>query len=178
MQEAEAFKTYVVTYGWGGISHLAQRIGKSVSYVQRRIKLLELPPNVLNSISNRSISTSTAEELLSLHNRDKQSELTQLVSKNRLSSRKVRELVKEVKENSIYDFGEISSYNVKKIVDIDKKTHKSFNKSITALKIALNKIAGIIPEIENNWIAYEILMQHKNMLHAQIDLLIKEKKKI
>jgi ParB family transcriptional regulator, chromosome partitioning protein len=32
--------------------------------------------------------------------------------------------------------------------------------------------------IEDNWIVYEILMQHKNMLHTQIDLLIKEKRKL
>ena len=51
-------------------------IGKSVSYIQRRIKLLDLPSDVLNSISNSSISTSIAEELLSVRDNEKQSELT------------------------------------------------------------------------------------------------------
>jgi len=32
--------------------------------------------------------------------------------------------------------------------------------------------------MEDNWIIYEILMQHKMMLHSQIDVLIKEKKKL
>jgi len=53
-----------------------------------------------------------------------------------------------------------------------------FDKSIITLKLALDKIGLVISQIENNWITYEILMQHKNMLHAQIDLLIKEKRKI
>jgi ParB family chromosome partitioning protein len=52
-----------------------------------------------------------------------------------------------------------------------------FDKSIITLKLALDKIRLVISQIENNWITYEILMQHKNMLHAQIDLLIKEKRK-
>ena len=52
-----------------------------------------------------------------------------------------------------------------------------FDKSIITLKLALDKIGLVISQIENNWITYEILMQHKNMLHAQIDLLIKEKRK-
>jgi ParB family chromosome partitioning protein len=35
----------------------------------------------------------------------------------------------------------------------------------------------IIESMEDNWVVYEILMQHKNMLHSQIDLLIKENKR-
>lgn len=34
------------------------------------------------------------------------------------------------------------------------------------------------PLEDNNWIVHEILIQHKNMLNAQIDLLIKQKKKL
>ena len=177
-EEAEAFKSYIMDHGWGGISHLSAKIGKSVSYVQRRVRLLDLPPDVLNSISNSSISTTIAEELLSIDDKDKQSQLTQLVSKNRLSSRKVRELVKDLKGNSAYDYNNETYLSAIKMVDIDNKVHRSFDKSIIALKVALNKIGGIISEIEDNWIAREILMQHKNVLHGQIDLLLKEKRKL
>ena len=64
------------------------------------------------------------------------------------------------------------------ISDIELKAQRSFDKSITALKIAMNKISGIVEAVEDNWIVYEILMQHKNMLNAQIDVLIREKKKL
>jgi ParB family transcriptional regulator, chromosome partitioning protein len=177
-EEAEAFKSYIMDHGWGGISHLSAKIGKSVSYVQRRVRLLDLAPDVLDSISNSSISTTIAEELLSIDDKDKQSQLTQLVSKNRLSSRKVRELVKDLKENSAYDYSNETYLSAIKMVDIDNKVHRSFDKSIIALKDALNKIGGIISEIEDNWIAHEIIMQHKNVLHGQIDLLLKEKRKL
>jgi ParB family chromosome partitioning protein len=65
-----------------------------------------------------------------------------------------------------------------KIVDIELNAERSFDKSITALKMALSKISSIVEAVEDNWIVYEILMQHKNMLNAQIDVLIREKKKL
>jgi ParB family chromosome partitioning protein len=65
-----------------------------------------------------------------------------------------------------------------KIVDIDARTQKSFDKAIIAVRVAMNKLASIIEDVEDNWTVYEILMQHKNMLHSQIDILLKEKKKI
>jgi len=64
-----------------------------------------------------------------------------------------------------------------KKVDLDMTTMRVFDKSIITLKLELDKIGLAISQIENNWITYEILMQHKNMLHAQIYLLIKEKRK-
>lgn len=177
-EEAQAFKNYVVSFGWGGISHLAAKIGKSVTYVQRRIKLLDLPSDVLNSISNSSISTAVAEELLYLDGRDKQSEAMQLISQSGMSSRKVRALVKDLKKTSTYDYHNEIYCSAPTIVDLDTRNHRSFDKSIIVLKDASNKIGVIISEIENNWIVYEILMQHKKMLDIQIDILIKEKRKI
>ena len=42
----------------------------------------------------------------------------------------------------------------------------------------MNKLSAIVEEVQDNWILHEILMQHKCMIHNQIDLLIKEKMKI
>jgi ParB family transcriptional regulator, chromosome partitioning protein len=42
----------------------------------------------------------------------------------------------------------------------------------------MNTLSTIMECIEDNWIVYETLMQHKNMLHTQIDPLIKEKRKL
>ena len=41
----------------------------------------------------------------------------------------------------------------------------------------MNKIGSIINDIEDDWIFYELLMQHIRILHDQMDILIKEKKK-
>jgi ParB family chromosome partitioning protein len=40
MDEATAFKTYVSYKGWGGVSQLAAKLGKSVSNVTKRIMFL------------------------------------------------------------------------------------------------------------------------------------------
>ena len=45
-------------------------------------------------------------------------------------------------------------------------------------KPAMCKMTDIMQGVEDNWIIYEILMQHRNVLNTQIDLLIKQKKKI
>jgi ParB family transcriptional regulator, chromosome partitioning protein len=137
------------------------------------MKLLELPKDVLDLICESEIHLSTAEELLSIKSKHRQSELAALIQKRNISSRKVRMLIRGESEESNY-YGDLMNY---KLDDKMKDMAKSFDKPIIALRIALNKLAMIIENMENNWILYEILMQHKNMLHAQIDLLIREKKK-
>jgi hypothetical protein len=82
--------------------------------------------------------------------------------------------LKEFKDSSIFD----ENSPIHSVADMYQRTQRSFDKSITALKIAMNKLAAIIEQAEGDWIAHEILMQHKTMLNAQIDLLIKEKKKL
>jgi ParB family transcriptional regulator, chromosome partitioning protein len=177
LEEAHAFKEYVSNFGWGGMSDLATRIGKSTSYVDRRIRLLDLPIDVLSSTSKSLISTSIAEELLSIKDQSKQSELARLAHENKLSSRQIRELIKDVNNDSVYDYDELA-YSDTQMIDIDKKTQRWFDKSIIALRVAMNKLGSIIEDTEDNWIIYEILMHHKNMLHEQIDLLLKEKNKM
>jgi ParB family chromosome partitioning protein len=180
VEEAYALRNYVSNFGRGGISDLALRIGKSVSYIDKKIKLLDLPANVLDSLSHSSISHSTAEELLSLkEDKAKQSELAKLAQTCNISSRKIRELIKYIKREAIYDYNtnETTLWEPK-IKDMDEKVRKSFDKSIIALRIAMTRLSSFIEEIEDNWIIYELLLQHKNMLHKQIDLLIKEKMKM
>jgi ParB family chromosome partitioning protein len=175
IDEARAFKDYVSTYGWGGISELATKLGKSASYIDKRIRMLTFPENIIQSISNNEIKPSLAEELLPIKEKEHQSKLAELIKKRKLSSRQVRMLKDEMKNSEhpeeIFDFQT-------KIVDIDARTQKSFDKAIIAVRVAMNKLASIIEDVEDNWTVYEILMQHKNMLHSQIDILIKEKKKI
>ena len=97
----------------------------------------------------------------------------------RISSREVRQLVNKRKISNSFELtNEVAFLYQNKIVNVNAKAQRSFDKSITILKIAMSKLATIIENVEDNWIVYEILMQHKNMLNSQIDLLIKEKKKL
>jgi ParB family chromosome partitioning protein len=173
IDEALAFKTYIRDYGWGGISDLARKLGRSVSYISKRINLLNLPPDIISSIVDSKINSSVAEELLYMTNKSKQSELAELISKRNISLRKARTIINDLESaNSSVSQSLLPVKEYK-----SERARKSFDKSIIALRIALNKLGSIIQESEENWLIYEILMQHKNMLHGQIDLLIKHKMK-
>jgi ParB family chromosome partitioning protein len=180
IEEAQAFKTYVTDYGWGGVSVLSSRIGKSISYITKRMKLLDLPPDILESITNSSISVSSAEELYTIKDPSMQSELSVLISNRNLSLRKVRQLVKETDENILSKavleeedpFFPTTNFN-----GSSEDAQRAFDKSVITLKVALNRLGKIIDEHSDSFILRETLMHHKNILNQQIDMLLKEKKK-
>ena len=64
LEEAKSFKKYVLDKGWGSISNLSSKIGKSHSYITKRIAMLNLPLDVQQSIKNYELKPSSAEELL------------------------------------------------------------------------------------------------------------------
>src|SRR5512145_26898 len=151
IEEARAFQDYVTNYGWGGISDLAIRLGKSVSYVDKRIRLLDLPADVIDSLSAGSLSVSIGDELLPLKEKEQQSKLAELIKKRKLSSRQVRELKTEMKNSdNPYDVLDFQT----KIIDIDAKTQKSFDKAIIAIRVAMNNLASVIEDVEDNWTVY------------------------
>ena len=177
LEEAHSFEFYVLKFGWGGISELAKKIGKSVSYVDRRLQLLNLPQDVLDSISKSLISPSIGGELISLKDEQQQSNLTKLVIERKLTSRKVRNMIRSIQNNPNDEEIDIlnSSTNIE---DIDKMTKRIFDKSLIILKMASYKLGVLVPAIEDNWIIYELLMQNKQVIDNQINVLNKEKKKL
>ena len=180
LEEAHAFKKYIIEHGWGGVTELAHRIGKSPSYVEKRLKLLQLPRDVIQSISSRDISPAVAFELAMLKSDEEKSRLGMLIKERRLSSRRVHQLV-NVRNEIIPTEGSMLKYDIPEInsvVDLDRKTHRLFDKAILIFKVARLRITELIHMTENDWVIYESMMQHKRMLDDQIDLLIKEKKKM
>lgn len=186
IEEGQAFKKYVSQLGWGGVSDLAGKIGKSASYVTKRIKLLELPTDILDSVKDLTINASAAEELLSTGDKERQSELAKLIRMRHLSTKNVRAILKDIDEDLINDnnrdedcisFSGIACSDSRcsgAAYDIEK-ARKSIEKSIVILKIAMNRIATVIENAESDWIVHEILMQHKNTIHSEINTLIKQK---
>jgi ParB family transcriptional regulator, chromosome partitioning protein len=187
IEEAKAFKKYVLDLGWGGISELASKLGRSHSYIIKRIMLLDLPQDIIDFINNRQLTPSAAEELFPIRDESKQSELAKLIVDRQLSSKEARKVVQSTKNqsgnhycfqnpDSDYDYGYLTQhqngYHEVRAID------RSLSKSILALRIATSRIVGIIDEYEDNWFVYECLMEEKNVLHKQIDVLFKKKKKL
>jgi ParB family chromosome partitioning protein len=171
MEEAKAFKTYVCDNGWGGVTELATKLGKSAAYVTKRIMLLDLPSEVTKAINESSIRPSVAQELLYLEKQDEKSKLAKLIIERHLTIKSVRSVVKELSHGNNHDESDLAN----KVDEVRAK--RSYDRSILALRIAMNRIGAIINDIEDDWVLYEMLMQHKRRLNEQIDLLIKQKKK-
>jgi len=167
MEEAEAFRKYVSDFGWGGVSELARRIGRSQEYVTKRIKLLDLPKEIQEHVIRRRINTSMAEELAYVKDKEEQSKLAQLVAKRHITVRKFRDIART--NNSQIEDVSVDSVN--------KNPASAFDKAIITLKLALNRLCDIIKWVEDDWLMQESLLQHRNFIHSQIDLLIKSKKK-
>ncbi len=101
IEEAEAFKSYVVNYGRGGITRLARRLGKSEEYVSHRLLLLGLPKSIVERISRRLLKPSIATEIMWLNESQQQTKLADEAVKNRLSLRETRQAVKFVRSQHL-----------------------------------------------------------------------------
>ena len=165
LEEANAFRKYICDKGWGGIAELSSKIGKSPSFITKRIALLHLPIDVKEKINSSSLNPSTAEELFPIKDSEKQSELASLIAKRHLSTKRVREIVNE------------DPYYCENSEKVEVRSEiQSFNKSIVALRIAMTRMGDIMEE-EDNFLIHELLMHHTKILHSQIDNLIKAKRK-
>lgn len=181
VEEAEAFRKYIIDYGWGGVSELARVISKSEQFVSSRIQILRLPEEIIDNISCNKLKTSHAIELVNLSELD-QKLITNTIINKSLSVRSVREIVKRSKQGEqtnelidqlmIENNNEInSSYaNLSIICQI-----KLLKKALLTLRSALVKIDGFIDEAEKKLDTNERidtirkLMQFRLQIHSIID---------
>ena len=175
LDEGRAFKKYVYDNGWGSASELATKLGKSVPYITKRIMLLDLPSDVTRAINENLLVPSIAEELFSLKKEDEKSKLTKMIIEKHMTINNVRIMVKEMTMGNI-DNSEETDIPINKVYNNIRA--RSFERTIISLRIAMNRIATIINDAEDDWLLYEILMQHKRQLHEQIDISIKQRKKV
>ncbi|MGA7368594.1 MAG: ParB/RepB/Spo0J family partition protein [Nitrososphaeraceae archaeon] len=177
IEEAEAFRKYILEYGWGGVSRLAKVISKSEQYVSARIQILKLPSEILEQISEDRLKLSHALELTSLNEERQRIMASEIVIKN-LSLRQVREIARYEKrhcEATQDDDGEIT-------IPVSSQDHYEINKQIKLLKktllslrILLSRIDGLIEE--SNEKLYEdkrvkinsTLMEFRLEIHSMID---------
>ena len=184
IEEALAFKKYLYNYKWGQISELAYKIGKSHTYIHRRLKLLECSPDIIDALSQRKIEPSIAEEIVSISHQEVKTNLVTLALENKITCQQIRKIKDALNTTEIStplylikqdDFVINQDQNIR---ELDEKNQKLFNKMIILLKNTLRTMSPIIEDAEDDWILHNIFMQHKNMIDKQIDILIREKRKI
>ena len=103
IEEAEAFRRYVIDFGWGGVSDLAKKIGKSEEYVSHRIQLLKLSEEIKNKIVSNRLNVSKAIEISTIPI-EKQSQIVGEIIKKNLSVKRIRELKMILRDNITEDY--------------------------------------------------------------------------
>ena len=173
LEEAEAFRKYVQDLGWGGVTELAKKIGKSEEYVSHRIQLLKLPQDVKEKIMLNKLSVSQALELTTVSPNDI-IHFTDHIIENELTIRQIREVKAVFSKQGISgdDLELIANENInfKNI-----KTLKITKKTSLALKITLARLDSIIEEVQLNFEPNQstdilsFLMDLRLKIHSLID---------
>ena len=173
IEEAVAFNRYVKEFGWGGVSNLALKIGRSQEYVTKRIQLLSLPKNVIIDIISNRISTTTALELLPLNNSQIQA-LSKIIHNSHLSKNQVRQIIKNSKSIRNSKHSDTAYYNIISQEDMEK----AFRRAITVLKSTLINWDDIIRNMNDDWLLREIFLEYRVVLHGDIDTFLRLRKRM
>lgn len=177
IEEAEAFRRYVIDFGWGGVSDLAKKIGKSEEYVSHRIQLLKLSEDTQKKIASNMLNVSKAIEISTIPI-EKQSQIVGEIIKNNLSVKRIRELKMILRDNITEDYTNIGFPNGNNYLS---KSLKITKKASLSLKVALARIDNLIEESqisiepEQRTEIINFLMELRIRIHELIDDTIKFK---
>ncbi|MEM5777477.1 MAG: ParB/RepB/Spo0J family partition protein [Candidatus Aenigmatarchaeota archaeon] len=185
IEEAKAYKKYVEEYGWGGISQLAKKIGKSQEYISRRLALLNLPEEVKEKIMRRRINPSIAQELTVIEDKKTITKVSEIIIGKRFTVKKVRQLVKMVREGvPVEKAMEYLPYMNEETISLHEanltcleKALKALDKSVNALKLSQELINRIIEESGEKWIIRTHLTELKDQINNLTNQTIKIKNK-
>lgn len=161
IEEAEAYQKYVVDFGWGGVSDLAKKVGKSEEYVSHRMQLLKLPQDVKEKVADNVLSVSQAMEIININPVIK-NEIVDDIVNNKLTVRQIRQIKHDI------------------------TTHKSKEENIIkknnlVLKITLSRLDDLIDDVHKSRMKdktdlIKLLMSQRRQVHSMIDDTLKYKK--
>jgi ParB family transcriptional regulator, chromosome partitioning protein len=178
IEEAEAFRRYVIDFGWGGVSELAKKLGMSQEYVSHRIQLLKLPDDIKQKVLTQRLNVSQAIELSDIP-LETQSEIIGQVINNNLTVRQIREVKSILKQEDRCNGENGSSKGISKSVRVLRVTKKTS----LALKLTLARLDNLIDEIHSTIEPEEraeiinFLMALRFKIHNMIDETIRFKNK-
>ena len=176
VEEAEAFRRYVIDFGWGGVSELAKKLGKSEEYVSHRIQLLKLPDEIKQQIVTDRLKVSQAVELSNIPS-ERQSEIISHVVNNNLTVRQIREVKSILREEGIFGDQLTHRKSITKSVQVVRVTKKTS----LALKVTLARMDNLIDEVhstiepEQRAEITNFLMALRLKIHSMIDETIRFK---
>jgi ParB family transcriptional regulator, chromosome partitioning protein len=176
IEEAEAFRRYVIDFGWGGVSELAKKLGKSEEYVSHRIQLLKLPDDIKQQILTDRLNVSQALELSNIPSERQSEIISQVINKN-LTVRQIREVKSILREEGVFGDELTHCKSIAKSVQVVRVTKKTS----LALKVALARVDNLIDEVhstiepEQRAEITNFLMALRLRIHSMIDETIRFK---
>ena len=182
IDEARAFKKYADDFGYGGITQLAEKIGKSQAYISNRIRLLALPKEVRDDVIRRRISPSVAQELVSLGDGEAD-EFVEIIRERHLSMREVRRIVRRHHSGGLGTGGELSA------CDFDARSpdqaelraqiaDRAIARAVASMRVDSYRLGEVIDDVADQWVLAETLLPCRAILNEQIDTLLRFRKKI
>jgi ParB family transcriptional regulator, chromosome partitioning protein len=175
IEEAEAFRRYVIDFGWGGVSELAKKIGKSEEYVSHHMQLLKLPDEIKHKIVNNSLKVSQAIEIVQVPH-DKQQKIASEVINNNLTVRQIRELKMALKEEETFNKIIVSTKDESRSSAIAKKASLTLKITLARLDNLINEVHTTI-EPDQRAEIINLLMGIRLRVHSLIDESIRFKSK-
>lgn len=94
LEEAQAFQTFIKERGYS-IRSLAEKIGKDKSYVQDRMELLRVPPDVQAMVEQRADTLRAAREIAKLGSSTERKPLIEGIIEGKLNVQDVRGIINE-----------------------------------------------------------------------------------
>jgi ParB family chromosome partitioning protein len=175
IEEAEAFRRYVVEFGWGGVSELAKKIGKSEEYLSHRLQLLKLPDNIKEQIALNRLNVSQAIELTTMPSTRRSELMSQIIDDN-LTVREIRELKTTISRQQEPD---ATNYIIKdasssKPVKIAKKASLTLRVTLTRLDNLIDEVHSTV-EPDQRADIINMLMGIRLQIHSLIDQTIRFK---
>ena len=182
IDEGRAFKKYAEDFGYGGITQLAEKIGKSQAYISNRIRLLALPKGVRDEVIRRRISPSVAQELVSLADGEAD-EIVEIIHERHLSMREVRRIVRRHRDRALVQRDNLSAS------DLDARApdmaelkaqlaDKAIARAVASMRMDSYRLGEVIDDVADQWVLTETLLPCRANLNEQIDNLLRFRKKL
>jgi ParB family chromosome partitioning protein len=182
IEEAKAFKRYVDEFGYGGVSELSKKIGRSQEHVSKRLQLLKLPKRVQREIIRRRITPSAAYELCCVDS-EYTERLADEIIKEKLSLREARRVIKSYdalqhQGDGLAPFSADYMSNSLSSEVKTRRTERGLKQCILSLKVSMGVFDQAIGRLDDSWIVKEMLVQQRQALHEQIDVLLQMRTKM
>ncbi len=125
IEEARGYRSLIEDFSLTQ-EQAAKQVGKSRAAVTNSLRLLDLPEDVLDLVSNKALSAGHARTLLGLSDKSRISEAAAIVIERELSVRATEELVKKLNSASLYEDIEDTTDD-----SVEREYYKSLQKRIS-----------------------------------------------